>query len=179
MKFSAAWAKVAALNVTLKFATVTLAVIAMVELVILTQLALRDPLVIERGCFSRIAQARSTSVTQEEIVAFLYEAIPMRFDTNLIPKKGFLAIAETISREKEQITLKQRQIVQRALINEAKIDGQNVQATIDRLMTVGKIKSVLPLVVKIELQTTNRTELNPYGLILSSVTQVEEKEVKQ
>ncbi|PIU00992.1 MAG: hypothetical protein COT74_00325 [Bdellovibrionales bacterium CG10_big_fil_rev_8_21_14_0_10_45_34] len=178
MKFSSAWARIAALNVTLKLATVTLAAIVLVQMVILLQLALRNPIVVERGCFSRVLPARAAGVTSEEISAFINEAIPMRFDTNLVPKEGYLAISETISREKEQSALKQRQISQRVLISEAKVDGQNVQVAIDRVMSVGKVKSILPLVLKVEVQTTNRSESNPYGLILSSLSAIEDKEAK-
>src|ERR1700690_3031978 len=109
MKFSTAWAKIASQNVTLKVATVTLAGIALVQMVILLQLALRNPLVVERGCFSRIISAKPSGVTSEEIKSFLNEALPMRFDSVVVVKEGFLSIEESAFHEKEQATLKQRQ----------------------------------------------------------------------
>ena len=175
MKFSTAWAKIAAQNVTLKVATVTLAGIALVQMMILLQLALRNPLVVERGCFSKITDAKPSGVTSEEIKSFLSEALPMRFDSTVVLKEGFLSIEESAFREKEQATLKQRQMSQRIIISDVKVDGQNISVFTDRLIGVGKIKSVLPLNVKVTVQQTTRTESNPYGLILSNVSQVDEK----
>ena len=59
-----------------------------------------------------------------------------------------------------------------------KVDGKEIVVTADRLLSVGKIKSALSLNVKAVVQQSNRTESNPYGLILSSVSQIEEKEEK-
>ncbi len=178
MKFNTAWAKNAAQNVTLKVATVTLAGVAIAQLVAIVTLALKDLPVIERACFSRPLQARPIESTKNEIEAFLVEALPMRFDSNGYLKEGFLSIEETISREKEQATLKQRQISQKIVINDVKIENKDIFVFADRILSVGKIKSVLSLNLKIIVQQSNRSESNPYGLILSTVSQIEEKESK-
>jgi len=178
MKFDTAWAKTAAQNVTLKVATVVLAVVTLVQLFVIGGLAARDLPVIERACFSRPLQAKPIDPTKSEIEAFLIEALPMRFDSNGYLKEGFLSIEETVSREKEQTTLKQRQIQQRIVIQDVKVDGKEVLVTADRLLSVGKIKSALTLNLKVTVQQTNRTESNPYGLIISSVSQIEDKEEK-
>ncbi len=80
MRFSTAWAKTAAQNVTLKVATVTLSAVAVTQLFLIGQLALRDLPVIERSCFSKVMSAKSTSPNNAEISAFLSEALGMRFD---------------------------------------------------------------------------------------------------
>lgn len=178
MKFTTAWAKTAAQNVTLKIATLVLAVVSLVQLSLIGGLVTRDLPVIERGCFSRPLQARPTNPTNNEIEAFLVEALPMRFDSNGYLKEGFLTIEEMVSREKEQTMLKQRQIQQRVLVEDVKSDGKEVLITANRLLSVGKIKSVLSLNLRVAVQQSNRTESNPYGLILSSVNQIEEKEDK-
>ena len=59
MKFSTAWAKIAAQNVTLKIATVILAIISGVQLFVITGLVTRDLPVIERKCFSRAIQVKA------------------------------------------------------------------------------------------------------------------------
>lgn len=178
MKFSTAWAKTAAQNVTLKVATVILAVVSVVQLFVIAGLASRDLPVIERGCFSRALQTKPQDPTKNEIEAFIIEALPMRFDSNGYLKDGFLSIEEAVSREKEQATLKQRQIFQKIVFQDVKHNGKDVFVTADRLLSVGKIKSALTLNLKVTLQQSNRTESNPYGLILSSVSQIEEKEDK-
>ncbi len=178
MKFNTAWAKIAAQNVTLKVATVTLSVACVTQLTVILTLSLKDVPVIERGCFSRALQAKPTGNTKNEIEAFLIEALAMRFDSSGYLKNGFLSIEETISREKEQATLKERQISQRIVISDAKIDNKEILVQADRIMSVAKIKSVLSFNLKVVVQQSNRTESNPYGLILSSVSQIEEKENK-
>lgn len=178
MKFTTAWAKTAAQNVTLKIATILLATVSAVQLFVIAGLASRDLPVIERGCFSRPLQAKPIDPTKNEIEAFLIEALPMRFDSNGYLKEGFLSLEETVSREKEQTTLKQRQILQKIIIQDVKVDGKDVLVTADRLLSFGKIKSALSLNIKVVVQQSNRTESNPYGLILNSVSQIEDKETK-
>lgn len=178
MKFTTAWAKTAAQNVTLKIATLVLAAVSVVQLFVIGGLATRDLPVIERGCFSRPLQAKPVDPTKTEIEAFLIEALPMRFDSNGYLKEGFLSIEETVSREKEQTALKQRQIQQRIVVQDVKFNGKEILITADRLLSIGKIKSALSLNLKVIVQQSNRTESNPYGLILISVSQIEEKEDK-
>lgn len=178
MKFTTAWAKSAAQNVTLKIATVVLAAVSVVQLFIIGGYAARDLPVIERGCFSRVLQAKPVDPTKNEIEAFLIEALSMRFDSNSYLKEGFLSIEEVSSREKEQTLLKQRQIRQRIVVQDIKVESKEILVTADRVLSVAKIKSALLFNLKITLHQSNRTESNPYGLILNSVSQVEDKEEK-
>jgi len=177
MRFTTAWAKVAAQNVTLKVSTVLLAIVTITQLTVIATLASKDPIVIERGCFSRSTQAKPAEPTKDEIKAFLIEALAMRFDSSGYVKGGFLSLEETSAREKEQSVLKERQMVQRIIVNDVKVgDNQDVTVMADRLISIQKIKSALSLNMKVILQRTLRTESNPYGLILNTVNQIEEKE---
>lgn len=178
MKFNTAWAKTAAQNVTLKIATVTLAIVAIGELILIGSLISQDLTVIERGCFSRALQAKPINPSKSEIEAFLIEALSMRFDSSGYLKEGFLSIEESILREKEQATLTQRQITQKIIINEIQNEGKEITVLVDRILSVGKIKSVLPLNIKANVQKSNRTDSNPYGLVLNSISPIEEKEEK-
>lgn len=179
MRFSTAWAKTAAQNVTLKVATVVLAGVSTVQLSIIAGLAMKDPIVIERACFTRKVIKKNPEHTQDEIKSFLIETIPMRFDSNGILSEGVLAIEETIAREKEMGTLKSRQMTQRVLVSDVTFKGKDIVAYTDRLISIGKIKSVLPLNIKVAIHQTNRSDSNPYGLIISSISQIEEKEEKE
>ncbi len=178
MRFSTAWAKTAAQNVTLKVATVLLAVIAIIQLIVITGMASRDPLVIERKCFSQMIPAKAEDPSKDEIRSFLREALSIRFDSDGYFKEGFLSIEEVAARDKEQATLKIRQMLQRIVISNITIEGKDIIVTADRLVSVGKIKSTLPLNLKVTLQQTNRTESNPYGLIVGSVSQIEDRHSK-
>ena len=103
----------------------------------------------------------------------------MRFDSIGNSIDGWLAIEESIAREKEIATLKQRQMTQKVLVSEVKFENKDIIVTTDRIMSIGKIKSVLPLNLKVVVQQSTRSESNPYGLILSSISQIEEKEDKK
>ena len=102
----------------------------------------------------------------------------MRFDTQAYIKEGFLSLEENLSREKEQSSLKQKQIFQKIIVDKILASDKELIVNADRLLTVGKIKTVLPLEMKVKIQRTNRTESNPYGLILSSLSPIETKEEK-
>lgn len=178
MRITTAWAKTASQNVTLKVATVTLALITVVQLIVIGKLTSQDLVVVERGCYSRPLKAKNQDPTKTETEAFLIEALSMRFDSNGYLKEGFLSMEETIFREKELITLKQRQITQKILITEVKVNNQEITVFADRILSVGKIKSVLSFNLKANIQQSNRTESNPYGLILTSLSPLEEKKEK-
>ena len=178
MKFTTAWAKTAAQNVTLKVATVTLSIVALMQLYVIVDLNSRDLKIIERACYSKVFQAKSLDPSNNEKEAFLVEALSMRFDTQAYIKEGFLSLEENLSREKEQSSLKQKQIFQKIIVDKILASDKELIVNADRLLTVGKIKTVLPLEMKVKIQRTNRTESNPYGLILSSLSPIEAKEEK-
>lgn len=179
MRFSTAWAKTAAQNVTLKTAAALLAFVCLFQLSVIAGLSMKDPLVVERACFSKALQLKNSKPTEQEISSFLEEAIPLRFDSGKNLKDGFLAMEETLLREREMATLKQRQMSQRILVTDMKVSGDEVQVFTDRLISIGKVKSVLPLNLKVTVLQTNRTESNPYGLIIGSISQIVEKEKKE
>lgn len=178
MKFTTAWAKTAYENVTLKIATVVLAVVCIIQLIVILNISSKDLPVIERGCFSKTLQAKPIDPTKSEIESFLIEALALRFDSNAYLKNGFLSIEELAARDKEQLSLKQKQIDQKIVIQSIKIDGKEILINADRLLSIGKIKSALNTNLKITIEQTNRSETNPYGLILTAVSQIEDKESK-
>lgn len=178
MKFSSAWAKTAAQNVTLKVATVVLAVTTISQMILIANLVLKDLPVIEKSCFSKALYTKPLVAGKDEIESFLTESLSMRFDSIAYVKDGFLSIEELSAREKEQAALKQKQINQKIIVSEIKNDGKEIIVLLDRLLSVGKVKSVLSLKIQVVLQKTNRSEANPYGLVLSSVSQIDEKEEK-
>lgn len=174
MKFTLAWAKIAAQNVTLKVATITLAVVAVMQLVTILQLAQKDAIVIDRGCISRAAPAKSGEHTPDEIKAFLIEVLPMRFDSSAIAKDDTLSVEEREARVTEQNALKQRQMTQKIIVQEIEMTGSEITVNADRLISLGKVRSALPYPLKVVVKSTGRTEANPYGLVLTQTKVVEE-----
>lgn len=176
MKFNVAWAKVAQENSILKAALLVLGSLCTLLAICMTQLALKNPLVIERGCFSKAANLADVQHTNVEIQNFMEVALSQRFDTKDPGRESFLSSSERDLRLKEQKDLMARKLNQRVVVNAVDVSDKGVTVEADRLISVGDIRSAFkfPLVVKVESVT--RTVANPFGLILSEVKPVEKKE---
>src|SRR4051812_14619569 len=105
MRFNVAWSDVLSQNVTLRFVIFCLSATVIGLLAITTKVALREPILIERACFSRALDRASTDRTEMEISAFVKDALAQRFDTDTTPQDGFLSAEETAFREEEQKAL--------------------------------------------------------------------------
>lgn len=171
MKFSIAWAATAAQNVTLKAAVAVLGTSALVLALTCVKLALKPPLVVDRECRSEAAKLVSGSDhTAQEIETFVRAAITARFnsDAQLIP--GYLAAEEETSRLAEQKELSNRGITQKVIITSVKVAGDTAAIDADRLISVGSIRSAFPFPLTAILSSITRTEINPYGLVLSKIS---------
>ncbi len=176
MKLSVAWAKTASENHILKFVILCLAGLTVFFGITSLKLSLRDPLVIERGCFSKAALTADSKRTPEEIESFLREALSQRFDSTAVVRNGLLSSEEMDVREKEQKELQGRKLNQKIVLGSIKMDGGNVNVEADRLIAVGEVRSAFkfPLIVKVE--SISRSEGNPYGLVVSEVKTVQKGE---
>jgi len=179
MKFVQAWVEIARQNLTLKVVTVSLSTVLVALAFTTTKLALKAPLLIDRGCISRAVdpsadKQRSTA----EIEAFLREAVPMRFNTDAIVKPEFLSADETKFREQEQDALKHREMGQKVIVNSVKVDGGSAIIDADRVISVGKIRSALPLPLTVSLTSIARSEGNPYGLMVNQFSKPAEEQGK-
>src|SRR5688500_12585574 len=117
MKFNVAWANLATENHILKFVILVLSGLSVFFGITSLKLALRDPLVIARGCYSRPATVVDSKRSETEIKAFLTEALAQRFNSNTPPRDGFLSDEEQILREKEQKELKGRKLDQKVILD--------------------------------------------------------------
>jgi hypothetical protein len=177
MRFTTVWAKVATENVTLKTAVVALTFTSVALLVATTQLALREPLIVERACYTKALQAGTTKHSAQEIEAFLKESLPQRFNNDAVASREMLSGDEMGFRVQEQKSLEQRNIKQRVLVNTVDTSRDPMVVDADRFLSVGSIRSAFPFPLSVKISATTRTELNPYGLILEKVEQL--KEVKK
>jgi len=166
MKFTAAWSELASQNTALKIGCLSLATATALLGVQLVRLASKDPLIIERVCFSKAIQPASTTRPKSEVEAFIKEALHERFDSDAIDTQ-LLSVDEQSFRIKEQKELSQRQMSQRVFVNNVSDDGSHIDS--DRLISIGKIRSAFPFSLNVQLTQTPRSESNPYGLILDSV----------
>lgn len=177
MKFTTAWADVAAKNVSLKFAVMFLSLCTLTLTVALVKSALKEPIVIERSCFSKSIATSSAQHTAQEIDAFIKEAISQRFDTEGT-QTNFLSTEESDFRKQEQKDLRSRNIRQTILVTSVKAEGNTVQIDSDRIVGVGQVRSVLAFPMVATISSTQRSHANPYGLILARVSQAKPEEKK-
>jgi hypothetical protein len=134
--------------------------------------------VVERACYSRVLQKVSPQASPSEIEAFVRDALRRRFDSDAVDTAAFLSQEEDGFRRQEQDNLKSRNMTQVIIVRQVKVSGSTVNIDSDRLLSIGQIRSafIFPLIGT--LATTQRTDANPYGLILVKVSQVKEEPSK-
>lgn len=174
MKFNVAWAHVASQNLILRFALMATSLTCLGLLLTLIKVSLRDPLLIERGCFSRAVEKASTDHSEEEIRAFLTEALAQRFNSEAHPLNGYLSEEELRSKEQEQHEMKEREIRQTIILNRiTKIEANHALVDADKLIAIGSIRSAFPFPLEIKLATKMRSQSNPYGLLITFIKPVQ------
>ncbi len=178
MRFTEAWNHVLSQNVVLRFVILILGICTIALSVSTAQLSLRAPLIVERGCFSKVVSSGSTEVSADEIEAFASEAIRQRFDSQAKVFGEYLSREEMNFRLQEQRELSTRSITQKVSVNSVKIQGNIVQVDADRLISVGTIRSALPFPLELKLSSQSRSQDNPYGLIALKVIEIR-KEVNK
>lgn len=176
MRFTAAWSQTLAQNVTLRVLLVALSITTLFLAASTVRLAVREPLIVERGCVSVTAKTGPAKHSNEEIDAFVRQALPKRFDSKGVETQLVLSAEEYGFRLKEQQELKSRGINQRVVVNEVSVDGPTVKVDADRILTATNLRSAVAFPVTVELTQTDRTAANPYGLILARVAQAKSKE---
>lgn len=170
MRFPLAWADVASQNVALRLALIILSLSLMTLSVCSVKLALRTPLIIDRGCVSQAIFPSSIDRSESEIEVFLRLAIPMRFDSAVRVTPGFLSQDEELGKVSELKELANRQMTQKLIVNAVLFKGNAVMVDTDRLISVGTIRSVFPFPLTVTLASVARTPENPYGLLIEKVS---------
>jgi hypothetical protein len=173
MKFTVAWAKIASENSVLKGVILCLSTLCLFFGIASLKLAMKDPIVVERGCYSRAVPQADGKRTTAEVEAFLTEALSQRFDTQAVVRNDYLSDDEQLLRAKEQRDLQSRKLVQRVILNSATVEGGSVKVNADRLISVGEIRSVFRFPLQVKIESITRTAANPYGLIVSEVKSIE------
>lgn len=172
MKLTHAWAATSAQNVTLKAGLVAMGLCTLTLTITTMRLALKDPLVIERGCASRaVSLATGNQHSASEVETFVREAVAQRFNSDSAPVPGALSSEEEMRRAGEQKELSARGMTQKVIVTSVKPSGDTVAVDTDRLISVGSIRSAFSFPLIILLASTTRSESNPYGLTLVKISQ--------
>lgn len=171
MRFPQAWAVVAKQNSVLRVAIFGVTASALMALLVLMNFAFKDPLVIERGCYSTVVAATSRQEpTKEEIEGFIKESLSQRFDTDANVQGDFISLEELGNRSAEQDEMKRRSVRQKVVVNAILKKDDTYIADTDRILAVGSLRSALQFPLTVKLQRTTRSFSNPYGLVLLKVS---------
>lgn len=176
MKYTEAWASVVSQNLNLKVVTAFLTVISIILGMINLRLSFKDAIVIERGCSSRSIQPVKDEHSKTEIEFFVKEALAQRFDSSVTPTDGLLSIDELKLREQEQKDFSSRSIKQKIVINSVTEMPDGFKIDSDRVISVGEVRSAFKFPLLVKLESKARTQSNPYGLLITSTKQFEEKQ---
>ena len=140
----------------------------------------KEPLVVERSVhgleiLKKLPFARDDADLQQAI----HLIIKARFDSDAVSPEIFLNLRQLVLREAEQKEMKARSMSQRVIVRVIKITKDEATVEMDRVISVGELRSALKAKIKITFEDTGPTELNPYGLILSLADPVEQKEERK
>ena len=176
MKFTKAWANVAQQNGVLRIAILTVCLASMISLLILLKFALKAPLIIDRGCASRAIQTDSDQApTEAEIHTFIRQVLPQRFDTKSIANPDLFSLEEMQNRELEQKQLSSHEVRQTILVNSITGTGDTYVVDTDRILAMGDLRSALRFPLKVKIGQTQRSQADPYGLVLLNVSKPKSK----
>lgn len=178
MRFSQAWSEVAKQNNVLRVAVLGVSFVSVVVLMIALKFAFKEPLLIERGCFTSASPIQSQVQTPEEIESFIKEALAQRFNSDSLVVGDYFSLEEIKNRENEQAELKRREIKQKLVVNTIKKQGDDYLADTDRILSVGQIRSAFQMPVVVTVAKNSRTSGNPYGLVLVKVAALKTEEKK-
>ena len=175
MRITSAWTRLILENTGLKSALICLTLICFALSALLFEASSKEPLIIERTCFSRAIEITGSLQTKEEVDTFVRLALSQRFDSEA-KTVDLMDLELRQLRSKEQNELSARQMSQ--FIHVTSITGENGAYAVDadRLISVGSVRSALRFPLSIKIAAIPRSTANPYGLTLVDVTQI--KEVK-
>ena len=177
MKFNIAWDSIEKENRNLKILVLLLVGLTISLCVVVIGTASQAPLIIERGCQSRVLSPENASQSDEEMKSFLREAIGARFNTTS-NQIEFLSIEQRGFRAAEQEELAKQKMKQFVLVGDITIEKNGLSVDADRLLSVGEVRSTFRFPLKVKLERINRTEANPYGLLLVNIDEIK-SEVKK
>lgn len=176
MRFTTAWAGTIAQNFNLRIAVAVLGTCSVFFSIATVRLALKEPLIIERKCVSRAITPADVKRSTGEIDAFVREALSRRFDAKAADVSLYLSAAELAGRQREQDELSRKGVNQKIIVNGTTIEGDTVTVDADRILVIGKVRSILPFPLTLSLSSRERTRANPYGLTLQKVTPLKVEE---
>ncbi len=176
MRFHVALDSLEKENQVLRFSVIGLLVLAVVLCSGILYVSMKDPLLIERSCFSKSLTLANAATTKEETASFLEIALGSRFDSDA-QSGQFLTQDQLIARAREQSELSKQKLTQKIMVNKVDMaeDGTLV-VNADRFIASGDVRTVLRFPLKVEIAKISRSIGNPYGLLITNVQPAQSSE---
>lgn len=171
MRFPQAWANIASQNSVLRVAVLGVATSGLLALLISLKFAFKDPIIIERSCYTSVKDSTSNQEpTKMEFEGFIKEVLSQRFDSDANVQGDLMSLDELSNRTTEQEEMKRRNVKQKIVVNSILRKDETFTVDTDRILSVGGLRSALPFPLTVKLQRATRTLSNPYGLVLLRVS---------
>ncbi len=169
MRFHVALDSLEKENQILRFSVIGLLVLSVVLCSGILYASMKDPLIIERACFSKSLSLANANPTKEETASFLEIALRERFDSENQDSR-YLTADQLTARVREQAELSKQKLTQKVIVNKVEVteDG-TISIDADRFISTGDVRTVLRFPLKVEIAKVTRSDANPYGLLLTNV----------
>jgi len=180
MRFTEVWGETLKQNKFLKVLTFCLVLSTVSMGVAALKLSDRAPLIIERGCYSRIVIPKSIDITPHELEEFLTEALSYRFNSESNPIREFFSDEEFQSVKLEREEFARKGISQMILIHPLSILtlGDKVRFNTERIVMVGTVRSTIPVSLEASIAIIPRSQANPYGIRIEKLHDILPETVK-
>ena len=179
MKFSLSVDALSKENSFLKMVTRILLGALFLLIIQLFYLYNRDPILIQSKVTGLEIVKPVNFVPSEQDTKYAVKLmLEARFNSMSLNSDLYLSEKQTELRKTEQNELKNKNMSQTIIVREIKINRDEAIAEIDRVISVGELRSAFKAKLKLFFEMTEPNELNPYGLVLSLV-ELDKTEVKK
>ena len=178
MKFFDVWHDIAKQNKVHKFVSSLLTFFTFCLIILIFKVSANPPLLIERGCETKAVKPSNSKHTTIEVKEFLYKAMSSRFNSSSIEYLSFIARTEAEKKAAELSGLIDKGVSQDLILRNISISEGKAKIAADRLLSYKKVRAATAIELDISFEKVKRTPENPYGLLLTSVKIVEEKNEK-
>jgi hypothetical protein len=169
MHLITAWANTISANLVLKIVTGALVLVSIVLGVTCGKLALREAVVIERGCETRAGAFGDQTPDKNEISRFLEIVIRQRFEKEFDLDQNYYVPDFSQAKASELVELDSRGIRQRILVNGITVTESSAAVDADRMLKFEKVSSAFSFPLEVKFVAVERSVVNPYGLRIVSI----------
>ncbi len=173
MRLSHAFDRLQDENQFLKILLITSSIVTVMVMSFAFVSSQREPLVVERACETSVLPVAGLAPSEHESRVFLKAAILQRFNSDEI-ETSLLSPKQLQFREKEQGELSKNKMDQVIFVRNIRFQEKEILVDLDRLISVGEIRSAFKFPVKVQIAQVPRTKANPYGLVLTEMNPLSE-----